>query len=68
MMLPELHQSLGCKLSFVRLFECCSHIDDVNIVVGEDRIPYKEGFSRPGIVKTQDRLGNMTEAVAAVPV
>ena len=40
----------------------------VSSFLGEDRLPYKEGFVKPEKLKTGERLSDMTKAVAAVPV
>ena len=34
----------------------------------EERIPYLEGFTRQKVLKTAERLGDLTDAVKAVPV
>ncbi|KAL7906651.1 Chloroperoxidase [Trichoderma velutinum] len=38
----------------------------VKALLGEDRIPYREGYKKAKMVKTNDRLNAMTEAVRAV--
>ena len=40
----------------------------VSSFLGEDRLPYKEGFLKQEKVKTSERLGDMVNAVIAVPV
>ena len=37
-----------------------------NSPLGEDRIPYREGYKRAQLVKTNERIGNLTQAVRAV--
>ncbi|PYH40186.1 peroxidase family protein [Aspergillus saccharolyticus JOP 1030-1] len=37
----------------------------VKALMGEDRIPFQEGFTRPKVVKTSERIQNMTVAVRA---